>query len=484
MSDGSVGAERYPDTQRMPSAYQGLKSVHDCADLPDCSAGSSASSDTDEVRAEGSPSGMERDRDLAGSASLDGSEWLYTGTLASLGARGLTGRGKSHLEEAALDVIRAEAGHLEHPLFCIYDLGMLSRTYRAWVSSMPRVQPFYAVKCNPDIGILRTLAALGAGFDCASRSELEAVLALGVSPSRMVFANPVKFPRDLQLVQDLGIPVTFDSVNELRKVATCSPNVRLILRIRSDDESASCMLGNKYGAEMEEVPELLSTSVELGLRIMGVSFHVGSGAKDPMAYKTAIRKARLVVDAARHLGFHISLLDIGGGMSCNVDAESGDISLCGFPPVITATLEELFPADDNLTVIGEPGRFFAANAASVVTQVFAKRHRSYIPSAPREYWISDGLYGSFNSILYDHAAPQGEPLFSPHLPEIESQDLHRSCVWGPTCDGLDVVEKEAYLPELREGDWLIYHNSGAYTVCASSDFNGFSVSRPHAVYVY
>lgn len=59
--------------------------------------------------------------------------------------------------------------------FFVVDLGALQRLYRAWGEAMPRVHPFYAVKCNPDVGVLATLAALGAGFDCASEAEIRVV---------------------------------------------------------------------------------------------------------------------------------------------------------------------------------------------------------------------------------------------------------------------------------------------------------------------
>ena len=63
---------------------------------------------------------------------------------------------------------------------------------------MPRITPFYAVKCNPDPGIMRTLAALGAGFDCASAREMVDVLALGVPPERIIFAQCCKRLADLE----------------------------------------------------------------------------------------------------------------------------------------------------------------------------------------------------------------------------------------------------------------------------------------------
>ena len=53
--------------------------------------------------------------------------------------------------------------------FYVVDLGRLIELYQDWVTAMPSVTPFYAVKCNEDPALLKTLAALGTGFDCASK---------------------------------------------------------------------------------------------------------------------------------------------------------------------------------------------------------------------------------------------------------------------------------------------------------------------------
>jgi diaminopimelate decarboxylase len=74
----------------------------------------------------------------------------------------------------------------------IYDLGNTMRLFKAWRAAMPRVIPYYAVKCNPEPALLKLLAALGAGFDCASKAELETVMGLGVSRDRWaLFLNAV-----------------------------------------------------------------------------------------------------------------------------------------------------------------------------------------------------------------------------------------------------------------------------------------------------
>lgn len=59
--------------------------------------------------------------------------------------------------------------------------------------------------------------------------------------------------------------------------------------------------------------------------------------------------------------------------------------------------------------------------------------------------------------------------------------MYPCSIWGPTCDGLDRIVEQCDLPDLQVGDWLVFENMGAYTVAASSTFNGFQ--RPDIHYV-
>jgi ornithine decarboxylase len=135
------------------------------------------------------------------------------------------------------------------------------------------------VKCNPDLQLLRLLAALGTGFDCASTAELELVLSLGVAPTRIIFANPCKSPASIVFARRACVHrMTFDNADELRKIHRLFPSAQLLLRIWADDASALVRLGDKFGAPPSSVPELLRLAMELGLSIVGVGFHIGACA--------------------------------------------------------------------------------------------------------------------------------------------------------------------------------------------------------------
>lgn len=107
------------------------------------------------------------------------------------------------------------------------DLSDVCKKMRNWVTQMPRVHPFYAVKCNDDVTILRLLAALGAHFDCASRGEIRKVLDLGVSADKIIFANPCKPSSHVKFAAQENVSVmTFDSAIELQKVKQFYPDAK------------------------------------------------------------------------------------------------------------------------------------------------------------------------------------------------------------------------------------------------------------------
>ncbi|PNH12266.1 Ornithine decarboxylase [Tetrabaena socialis] len=114
-------------------------------------------------------------------------------------------------------------------------------------------------------------------------------------------------------------------------------------------------------------------------------------------------------------------------------------------------------------------------------------------SPHKDYWLTDGLYGSFNCIVYDGQNPEyrivRSPLLPPHEPSSgpstpAGERSFCSTLWGPTCDSADVIYKDVMLPALRNGDWLQWPLAGAYTVAGACDFNGIEFTHPCKVYVW
>ncbi|KAG8229860.1 hypothetical protein J437_LFUL009135 [Ladona fulva] len=402
------------------------------------------------------------------------------------------------------NVIRsiAESG-VQEDAFYVCDIDDVVKKYEVWKQKLPRVYPHYAVKCNDSPLVLEVLAALGIGFDCASKAEMSQVIKMGVDPKRIIFANPAKPASHIRHAASLGVEVmTFDNEVELHKIRTLYSSAKVVLRIRCDSEVAQCPLGMKFGCEATmEAPRLLALAKNLGLHVEGISFHVGSGCGDPPVFRRAIARARALFDhASSALGMQLTLLDLGGGYPGNKGSTIDAIA-----DVVNSALEEFFPVGCGVNIIAEPGRFFVASAYTLATHIHSLREPppkapSILPASVAEslgnsrnqgadgkdsenldedvkeqpkimYYINDGVYGSFGNLLYDHAHVTPIPL----KPILSSSKLVPSSIWGPTCDGLDRVCEGVLLPRLTVGDWIVFEDMGAYTLVSAGPFNGFPV---------
>ncbi|KAK8589414.1 hypothetical protein V6N13_088262 [Hibiscus sabdariffa] len=356
--------------------------------------------------------------------------------------------------------------------FYVLDFGAIRSLVDTWFHHLPTVQPFYAVKCNPNPAFLGQMAALGTGFDCASLAEIETVLCLGVSPDRIIFANTCKPESHIKYAAKVGVNLTtFDSICELEKIRKWHPKCALLIRIKVPETSstATFKFGSKFGALPEEIVPLLKAAQEAKLRVVGVSFLIGRRALNFQAIQDAIETAKATFETAAQLGlpkFHI--LDIGGGFSSGpkfTEAASA----------VKVALEKHFRnelADDGLRIMAEPGRFFAKSPFILATSVTGKRVRGEV----REYWINDGISGSFNILLRkNHDEIPCTPL-TVENPICLEMKTWSSTVFGPTCDPADTVFKDFELPELNVNDWLVFHDMGAYTSSRGNDFNGFKTS--------
>ncbi|XP_067629886.1 ornithine decarboxylase 1-like [Eurosta solidaginis] len=352
----------------------------------------------------------------------------------------------------------------------ICDLSTLAKKYKTWMKYMPRIKPYYAVKCNDDALIVRELADLGTGFDCASKNEIKLALEAGASPEHIIFANPCKPVKHLQYAKEKKVmSSTVDTEYEIYKIFEHYPESNLVIRFRSEAKEAQCPLGDKFGCDAEaDAAALILLAKSLGLAVIGVSFHVGSGCCDFPAYSRAIITAKNLFQFGKILGYEMRLLDIGGGFPGADDEKFATIS-----KIVNAAIDRHFP-DENVEIIAEPGRFFVASAYTLIGKIHAKRDiRTDKNTDLKMYYINDGVYGSFNCVLYDHQEITAEHL----LDENEDLQKFKSLIWGPTCDALDKITENAYLPNLSCGDLIAFPNMGAYTVPIASPFNGFLVPK-------
>jgi ornithine decarboxylase len=359
--------------------------------------------------------------------------------------------------------------------FLVIDIDIITEKYHALRRLLPEAQIYYAVKANPEPDVLGRLVKLGANFDAASVYEIEQCLAAGASPEQISYGNTIKKGRDIQRAYRLGVRLfSFDSMNELEKLALNAPGAKVCCRLLIETAGAEWTLGRKFGCEPEMAYDLLLASLELGLVPYGLAFHVGSQQTDPLQWDAPIQLAASLFDRLNQAGVQLELLNLGGGFPAHYQATIPEESI--YTNNIRASIERHFGSPPS-SIMLEPGRSLVADAGVLHTEVVLISQKSYNESLR---WVFLDA-GKFNGLIETLDECIKYRITSIH----DGAATGPVVLAGPTCDSADILyEKIHYeLPlNLRIGDRLQILSTGAYThTYASVGFNGFKPLRVYCI---
>ncbi|XP_053979785.1 ornithine decarboxylase 2-like isoform X1 [Hylaeus volcanicus] len=347
--------------------------------------------------------------------------------------------------------------------FYILDVADIVEKHRNWITKMPRVFPHYAIKCNSHATVIKVLADMNTGFDCASEQEIEQVLTHGVSPERIIFANPTKLPAHIRFAKKVNVRMTTaDSESELLKIKDLFPEAKIVIRIRCDAKVTQVCFGTKFGCDPnEEAVGLIRLTKSLGLTLHGFSFHVGSPCGEIAAYSRGIAACKRLIAFAKTIGCNeVQMIDIGGGFPGDTGTDIDQ-----FAAVINEAIEDI---DSSIKIISEPGQYYVSSAFTLASCLHTKKTLLREEKLIKMYYITCGVYSSFIDELLKLKSRIPVTLCVP-----ERCETFASSVFGPTCDSLDCILKDVLLPEFEIGDWLVWKDMGAYSIAAACPFNGF-----------
>jgi ornithine decarboxylase len=353
----------------------------------------------------------------------------------------------------------------------IIDHDIIRKNYAEFKKHLPKVQAYYAVKANPAPEIVRTLYKAGASFDVASLPEFMTVYEniRRLSPKdqqdfiwdKIIYANPTK-PKETLLTLDRYKPlVTYDNLNELKKIRQYAPHAGVVLRLRVPNTGSMVELSSKFGCDPGEAVDLVQAAFSMGLVVEGLSFHVGSQCTNFENFVQALNMASAVMRESQSRGHEIKILDIGGGFPAGYDKHVKPFGQLA--KKINAEIQRLFPP--NIQILAEPGRFLVATAATSVARIIGKAVRD----GKTCYYIDDSVYHTFSGIIFDH--------LQYHLKAFKKGKTEISAVFGQTCDGLDTISQSEELPDLQIDDLVYSENIGAYSNASSTWFNGFPPAK-------
>ena len=380
--------------------------------------------------------------------------------------------GRLFAEDVDLTALADKVGT---PFYC-YSSATLERHYRVFADAFPKDTLIaYSVKANGNLGVLKTLAQLGAGADVVSGGELKKALKAGIAANKIVFSGVGKTRAEMTLGLQAGIhqfnvesEPELTALNDVAK--TFGMRAPITIRINPDVDAkthAKITTGtseNKFGIPWSRAREAYKLAASLpSLEIVGVDMHIGSQITELAPFEAAFARVADLVKTLRADGHSIKRIDLGGGLG--VPYAPTDPA----PPA-----PELYGAAVSRAVAGlgcelilEPGRLIAANAGVLVSRV------TYVKEGEaKKFLILDaGMNDLIRPAMYDA-----------HHEIVSVREAAPAAVYdvvGPVCESSDLFGSNRRLPELKEGDLVAILTAGAYGAVMASAYN----ARPPAAEV-
>jgi len=322
---------------------------------------------------------------------------------------------------------------------------------------------FYACKALTNINILKYIQSLGANVDCSSINEVKLALHAGFTPDRILYtSNGISFS-EIEEAKELGVIINIDSLSNLEKFGKKYGNsypvgVRLRpnimaggnLKISTGHEKS------KFGIPVDQADRILELVSKYNLRISDIHIHTGSEIKDVDVFVKGIEVLFDLIPKFKDLQF----IDLGGGFK--VQYEEGDTETDMeelAEKVREAFAQHPVPGRKPLQVWFEPGKYLVSESGYFVTQVNVLKNTS----AANFVSVDSGFNHLIRPMFYD-AYHRIENISNPNGAE------KKYSVVGNICE-TDTFAWDRMLTEVKEGDYLVFYNAGAYGFEMSSNFN-------------
>jgi diaminopimelate decarboxylase len=378
--------------------------------------------------------------------------------------------GVLYCEDVSLEAIARELGT---PAY-VYSDATLRRHYQVLADAFAdkKLLIAYAVKSNSNLGVIATLASLGAGADVVSGGELMKAMEAGVPADRIVFSGVAKTHEEMRLGLERGIfQFNVESMPELHRLSAVAQEMGkrapIAFRVNPHVEAgghAHISTGTpetKFGIAWHEAEQFYEEASRLpNIEPVGIAVHIGSQIMrvDPM--RAAWEKVVTLARRLRERGFAISRVDFGGGLGVPYqDSEDPD------SPTIYARQAREILGNLDVQLILEPGRLISGNAGVLISRVEYVKERDgrtfVILDAGMNDLMRPALYGAHHEVLPVRTPAMGAPR--------RAVDLV-----GPICESTDRFAKDRPMPPLAEGDLVAFMTAGAYGATLSSQYN----SRP------
>ena len=363
---------------------------------------------------------------------------------------------------------------LETPCLVV-DLSIVKNSYIQLKKYFPDSLIYYAVKANPAIEIINCLKNIDCNFDVSSKKEIELCLSQFINPSKLSYGSTIKKDKDILWAYNKGVRLfAFDALEELNKIENNAKNSKVFCRLAVPNKGAHWPLSKKFGCSINMAIELMLEAEKKGLAPAGISFHVGSQQTNIDRWKEALKICHEVYSYLKEKNIILDFINIGGGIP--VDYRDYNFNLESFAKELNNNINFYF--NHNLPkIMIEPGRSLVAEAGIIESEIILVSQKDYVDNK-RWVYLDIGRFGGLaeteeEAIKYTIlSVKKNNPKTGPVI------------IAGPSCDGADILyEKNNYeLPlNIKSGDKVRIHSTGAYTSVYVSSFNGLQKLKEYFI---
>jgi diaminopimelate decarboxylase len=389
-----------------------------------------------------------------------------------------------HYADGVLHIANVSALDLAHrfgtPLY-VYDAAVIRRQIERVKRAFARLpfRPFYAMKANSALAILRIVQQSGFGADAVSPGEIFLARRAGFDASNIWFTCSNVSDGDLRAIDDARIVINLNSMSEVDRVLRLGLQNPVALRVNPDvgaghhADVVTAGGGVKFGIDMAEVGQARMILEDAGGKVVGLHAHIGSGV-DEVA--PLLESARRLLDLATAFG-NLRWINFGGGISVPYRPGEAEFPIDEYGAELTKIAERLMRARD-LTAILEPGRYVVAESGTLLARVTARRISGGL------WWI--GCDTGFNHLArpskygaYHHIVNASHGSAASLRATFDASAMREDLVVaGNHCESGDVFTRDEHgnvvprpMQRTKVDDLIAFCDAGAYGFSMASHYN-------------
>ena len=327
---------------------------------------------------------------------------------------------------------------------------------------------YFAVKALPNPAILSILREEGCGLDCSSETELLLAERTGFSGEEIMFSANAMPYEEFDHARALGANVNLDDITHidiLKEHGGIPECICCRYNPGGDFTIGTAIMGNpgdaKYGFTPAQLEEGLLRLKELGAKSFGLHAFLSSNNTDTAYYPTlAAILFRVGRDMAEKTGLTLKFINLSGGVGIpyRPDQEATDIMAVG--EGVRKAYEEVFP-EGGVAIKTELGRWMTGPEGWLVTRAMHRKdtYKHYIGvDACAANLMRPAMYGAYH-----------------HITVCGKRDAacdHIYDMTGCLCENNDKFAIDRELPEIKTGDLVVIHDTGAQGFAMGYNYNG------------